>query len=147
MEPREYKYIFKPLLLTGIVYLTAFPLIFGGLVWVLHINSPQTIYGLAIVFSCNLVIISLLLLSSWRKSIIITDDEICFTSKLLRRVYRPRDINAITLYANKEGREFLRISAKKKTYFLDEQYLSWGILINDLEDFTRKHNISSNLLD
>lgn len=147
MKPRVYKYRFKSLLLTGMIFLTVFPLITGGLIWFFNLSYPIVVYSLAAIYLCDLAVLGALFVTAWNKSVVISDNTISFKSQLLSQDYGTMEISEITLLATQQGREFLRIGARKKTYLLDEQYQSWGSLVADLEKFAKNNGISSNLAD
>lgn len=147
MEGNKYKYKSGPLALTAAVFLVGFPLVFGGLVWALGLVRPAYIYSLAGVYGCDLIVLGWILLSSWNKCLMVSQHSVGFYSKVLKREIRPKDLLDITLMAFPEGREYLRLRTRHKTYFLDEQYQPWGRLLLDLENLAKINGISSNLTD
>jgi len=145
MNPKVYNYSFKPLFLASVIFLAAFPIIAGGITWIVGLGYPLVIIGLAVVYGCDVVVLGALFLVTWNKVLIISTHSILFRNKLFSREYEAGEISEITLLATDEGREYLRITAGRKTYYLDEKYRAWGSLINELEKFVNVNKIESNL--
>ncbi len=147
MEVNKYKYKSGLLAITAAVFLVGFPLVFGGLIWVLGLFRPLYVYSLAGVYGCDLIVLGWIVLSSWDKYLRVSANSLGFYSKVFKREFKPKDLVEITLLAYPEGREYLRLRTRRKSYFLDEQYQPWGRLLLDLENLAQINGISSNLTD
>ena len=147
MQYREYYYESKRLFVIGLIFLLAFPTVVASVVWFGGLWQTNIVVALAGIYLIDLVITVWLFLGAWKKSLIIDIDSLGFSSKLFCRNYRAKEIQEIMLFAKPDDREFLRVKTKKGMYYLDEQYQPWGKLLEDLEKFTNKFGITSNLRD
>lgn len=143
----QYKCGSKSLFINGLIFLLAFPLVCGGLVWGLHIWQKVVIFSLSGIYCIDLIIVGWLFLSAWHKSIIVEDKGIGFKNKLTYRFYPPEEIEDIMLLANQKGREFVRVKTKTKKYFVDDQYQPFETLLTDMENACHKWDIAGNLRD
>ncbi len=147
MEGNKYKYKSGPLAIAVAVFLVGFPLVFGGLVWALGLFRPVYVYSLAGLYACDLIVLGWIALNSWDKYLMVSPNALGFYGKVFKREFKPKDLLEITLLAYPEGREYLRLRTRRKTYFLDEQYQPWNRLLLDLENLAQTNGINSNLID
>lgn len=78
MEVNKYKYKSGLLAITAAVFLVGFPLVFGGLIWVLGLFRPLYVYSLAGVYGCDLIVLGWIVLSSWDKYLRVSANSLGF---------------------------------------------------------------------
>ena len=139
----DYVYQLKPLIVPGLVFLIAYPLVLGAAYLLRKLPGIELSMLLAIYFAAGLGIIAIWVIGR-SKRVLILDEQIVFRSLLGEHVLEPKDIRRVAFYFDGKGQEIAQIRTGDKYFYVSEFYFPFPELMSDLENFIRRYNLRSN---
>lgn len=144
MLENEYIYRMKPLVVPGSLYIILYPLLVGGLSYLLNI-SDQYIKIFSTIYIISALAILLIWLVAKSKKVMFEDNLIIFRSLAGQYTLEPKDIIKATFFRTPRREEAVQIKSSNKVFYLSNLYFPFNELLTDLEEFISKYNVRSNL--
>ena len=144
MEENDYVYQLRPLIIPGLVFLILYPLVVGGV----HIFSKLPVLELGIligIYGVSGLGILVLWIVGRSKRIVVSGQQIIFSSLLGEHILEPKDIRRVAIYFDDKGQEIAQIRTGKDSFYVSDLYFPFPELMSDLEIFIQQHEIRSNL--
>lgn len=144
MEEHDYVYQLRPLIIPGLVFLILYPLVVGGV----HIFSKLPVLELSIligIYGVSGLGILVLWIVGRSKRIVVSGQQIIFSSLLGEHILEPKDIRRVAIYFDDKGQEIAQIRTGKDSFYVSDLYFPFPELMSDLEIFIQQHEIRSNL--
>lgn len=144
-EKHEYRYLLKPLLVPGILFLTGYPAITALLVLIFKISLLEQYILIGLYLVCSLGIFTVWIYGR-SKHLEIEDSSLLFCSLSGEQKISSEEIRRIALYTSPKGKEIVQIKTHSNNdFYISDLYYPFPELMGELEQFVRSHSIRSNM--